>query len=331
MDQVGNIVVKLIYLVWLCFALWLALSMPQELDASATGGVVLSYITCFFLAIYDFFSSSPRSILFVLPASALIYYIYRDNLAWNEAVSSKVGALKGAAFDLIRLMEMTVDGVAKKYVWVNDDFHRFAVDGPAAIVAAYGRATTQAAGEGGAPAPSNTWQSSNIINMPADLIAKSHETAEALLKRRLDDHAAFGPNYNGVRQGVAAFLAILDYGQIGTANFIMTEHMKKQRDEFEGKGTKNLPNYPQLKKFLGLPIDWPTGDMPEKLQKAGVSDRDDKLIEYAMAAGAKEKALEVLRKMATLKRGEIPEAESMLEILRKYLRASTAYVNAFEM
>jgi hypothetical protein len=335
MKETLSITVKLFVLLWICAALWHALAEPEAFVGPSDliyGG--LWQICCFFELAYDYFCCHPRLVIVAIILSALIYYGIQSYYKWNDSVDSRISALKGAAFDLIRLMELTTDGVAKKWETMSDIMYRFAYQGPASVARAinwsprHGQAQVQsqvqAQAQAQAQAPSEG----------PDYTTKGHETGMTLIQRRLDDAATFGGNWGNVRQGVAAFLAIMQYENLSSAHFIMTEHMKKQRDEFEGKKTKNLPNFGELKKFLGLPIKWPEGDEPEKLQKDGISDHDYKLMTEALEKG-KGKIEEMLKTITynpptPAGKEPIVVEGKILDAMRMYLRNSHAYHAAFE-
>ena len=70
-----------------------------------------------------------------------------------------------------------------------------------------------------------------------------------------------------VRLGVQAFLFLIENGNIDAAYSSMIELMKWQRDEFDNKGSKNIINFTDLKKVLGLPTGVPSGTLPEQLSE----------------------------------------------------------------
>lgn len=333
MKETISITIKLFILLWICSALWYVLDEPEAFAGPSDlvyGG--LWQIRVFFELAYDYFICHPRVVVFTIITSALIYYAIQSYHKWNDSVDSRISALKGAAFDLIRLMELTTDGVAKKWETMSDIMYRFAYQGPASVARAINGSPRQ--GPAQVQAQLQTQTQGQAQGEGADYTLKGHETGMTLIQRRLDDSASFGGNWGNVRQGVAVFLAIMQYGNLSNAYFIMTEHMKKQRDEFESKKTKTTPNFGELKKFLGLPIKWPEGNEPEDLQKEGISDHNYKVMSEALEKG-KEKIEELLKTITynpptPAGRDPVIVKGKILEAMRMYLRNSHAYNAAFE-
>lgn len=74
----------------------------------------------------------------------------------------------------------------------------------------------------------------------------------------------------GARLGIQSFLFLMQNRNIEAAHSSMIEMMKRQRDEYDGKGTKGTLNFTDLKQVLGLPTNTPTGSMPEELSAQAV-------------------------------------------------------------
>jgi hypothetical protein len=278
-------------------------------------------MSVFFKLVKEFFYCHPRLLIVAIVATALIYYAYRSNSSWNDAVSSKVTALRSATFDLFRLMETTKDGVNKKWDGLSDRWYRFAFEGPALVANAFdGRASVQSESSGGG---SPRIQTSNIVRLPDDIITRGCSAGESIVDRWLDDKKGFGPKWSAVSQGVATYLAIMQHDNLSNAHYIMTEYMKTQRNDEK----KSLPNFGELKKFLGLPTKWPEGDEPEKLQSAGLSDYERKLITEALPEG-KKKVAGLLRTLVDLDksdRGAEEVRNGALMGMRDYIRDPSGF------
>lgn len=108
------------------------------------------------------------------------------------------------------------------------------------------------------------------------------DAARELIEYNRDEVDKFWFKVQGMRNGIAVFLAIMQLGNIGMARLHMIEHMKRQRDEWDNKRKKNSPNFTELKMLLKLPTDWPTGDLPEMLLQDSLAE--EVAIEIARAA-----------------------------------------------
>lgn len=87
---------------------------------------------------------------------------------------------------------------------------------------------------------------------------------------------------NGIRTGMQALVHLVETHNVRAAFLLVIELMKRQRDEFKIKGTQKTDNFTELKLVLGLPTDWPTGDMPEELLHKGISLAKQEEIAYAV-------------------------------------------------
>lgn len=76
----------------------------------------------------------------------------------------------------------------------------------------------------------------------------------------------------GLRNGLQVFLDIMVLGNVTAAYIKMIDHMRRQRDEYDGKGKKSSPNLTELKRVFNLPTAWPTGDMPERMEERGLTE-----------------------------------------------------------
>lgn len=280
---------QIIILLLLCVLIGLAMTDP--IFIKTVNPLVRQGIDCLWecVAKVAWVLSDVRRAFVVLLLWIPLYYLYRSNQKFEDKVSEKINALRGAAFDLVRLMETTTDGTAKKAEILDDTTYRFAVTGPAAIVGAYagpattGAAPTAASADGGAPKPaaSSTWTSPNIITMPSDLVDLAHKTAQRMTERRLGDMTTLATNTASVRHGLQVFWLLMEQENVQSAHFSLTEYMKKQRDN----SGKKIQNFTELKVFFGLPTEWPTGTQPEDLQSAGLSSYEGKAIAEALKKG----------------------------------------------
>lgn len=201
-----------------------------------------------------------------LIVATLYYYVHR----FNCEVEEKIGELKGAAFELVRMMETTLDGTQGKADKLNDVVHRYAVDGQEAIARAF------AASVATQPTASAMGMGTQII-LPSDLT----QAGLSMMEKRLADMGSFGAMNNAVRAGLVVFLMLMDQGNIGSAYINFVEHMKKQRDD----GKKALPNFVDLKQFFYLPTHWPKEQEPEELQTRGLTPHQSRVLSTAVKRG----------------------------------------------
>jgi hypothetical protein len=312
----------IIYLLVLCTLIWFALASP---DADIVKWFRL-FIQNVVYGIANFLgkaaggiTSWPRALIVILLWIPL-YLWYLASRKFQDKVSEKIDALTGAGIDLVRLMETTTDGTAKKAGFLDDTAYRFAVNGPAEIARAFygpvtaGAATQSKAGSG--------FVSSNVISLPPDLAQRAHETADKMMERRLKDMTNHGGNVANVRNGLTVFLALMTHENVQSAFINMIDHMKKQRDDKEKKTT----NFSELKVFFGLPTEYPEGDTPEKLQKAGLSTFEREAIAAALKKGRTKVLKALLYNPPTNgKRPIIITGVNVLEAMRTFLHKPDTY------
>ncbi|MEJ2125476.1 MAG: hypothetical protein P8Y47_11910 [Alphaproteobacteria bacterium] len=310
-----------IFFLGLCALIWCALERPdyvQLIRPFIHEG--LSFVSHFVKSVADVLFTGPR-ILIVIALWIPLYWAYRENTKFNDLVNKKINALSGAGIDLVRLMETTTDGTAKKAGILDDTMYKFAVSGPAEIAGAFtGSATTGAGDQGG---PGTGFVSANVISLPSDLALHGREIGDQMMNRRLGDMGAFSGNMANVRNGLAVFLMLLKYNNVQSAFFNMTEHMKKQRDDEK----KKVTNFTELKVFFGLPTEYPEGDTPEKLQKAGLSRHEKQAILEALKRG-RGKVLGGLLYNPPTKDDKKPitiEGENVLVAMRTFLYKADTY------
>lgn len=107
--------------------------------------------------------------------------------------------------------------------------------------------------------------------------------AQALLQWNERTSSDFWFKANGIRTGCQVFLALMELRNPMAAYILMTDHMKRQRDEWAKKETKRLPNFTEMKLVLGLPTEWPEGDQPERWQRRLISEHRARTILIATA------------------------------------------------
>lgn len=254
------------------------------------------------------------SVPVLLAAGPALYYVHK----YNDKVSGKIDSLKGAAFDLVRMMEITIDGNDKKHEKLNAIAEKFAIDGLAKVAGSFcGSATAAKAGEGTAPAASGAttgYTSSQQVILPNFI-----EFADALRKHRLEDMVSFGGGNTNLRTGLQVFLMLMMHDNIQSAFINITEHMKKQVD------TKGAPNFPELKEFFGLPISVPDLDAVKKLQTDGLSWYEWQACNSALKRGRKDiLAIMAYNPPADGRPAIVIRGEDVLKSMRAYLFSAAA-------
>lgn len=167
-------------------------------------------------------------------------------LQHKDAIGSKIDALQGAAWELVKLMENSGPGGAEaRAEKAENTTEKFAVNGAAKVMT---------------PRPLAVWREHNPGLTEAGL---------KLMDLYKADSRNFRAYRGGARNGVAAFISVLRDRNLQAAYVTMVDHMKAQRDELAEKGSKSLPNLTNLKIFLNLPTEWPRGQMPEEQKGMG--------------------------------------------------------------
>lgn len=157
---------------------------------------------------------------------------------WNILVGNKIDALRGAAFELVTMMEQTRPGGPESRAAVAEQtLERFAIVGTERAVRTR-------------PLVVREEQDLGLTDAGLQLIETWRNEARGFRR----DRAA-------TRRGVAAFLALIIDRNLQVGYTLMVKHMKMQRDDM----TMTMPDFPNLKMFLDLPTDWPEGDMPEMM------------------------------------------------------------------
>lgn len=192
-------------------------------------------------------------------AATLMYLVVRYFTRRYEEHLAGIGSLmQGALHDLIRHMENNPPGTPGKQARGREEtLMRVAVQGLATI-----KPEAQAAPPTGL-----------MMGPPALPDPGLTPAAQALIARNEADAGAFWFKAQGIRTGAQIFLAIMFFRNLTAAHVLMTEHMKRQRDEWDNKKERRSPNFTELKKVLGLPTEWPTAGVPEYWQAAGLTDQ----------------------------------------------------------
>lgn len=167
------------------------------------------------------------------------FYIY-----FRKKVKDTAELLQGAAWDLVRRMENNSKTGPRSRAAIRIQDHKNLVIETAKEV------RTMPVVAGG-----------NLI--PSDAIVGGID----LVKYNETFTQNFWYQVYGIRTGLQIFLDLYYLHNSDAAYVKMVEHMKRQRDEFVTKGTKNTPNLPELKMILRLPLIWPTEDLPERYEK----------------------------------------------------------------
>jgi hypothetical protein len=210
-------------------------------------GFVLFVAICLQLALVmgadidlmPFFMAGWSIVALGVGATILLVMLYRRR--HRNAVGSKIDALQGAAWELIKLMENSGPGGPEaRSERAEATTERFAVTGAAAV----GRR------------PLAVWR---------EVDPKLTDAGLRLMDLYKADSAKFRKGRGAVRNALVIFLAIVRDRNLQSAYALMVEHMMAQRDE-HAAGSRSLPNFSNLKIFLDLPTEWPTGDLPEQMR-----------------------------------------------------------------
>jgi hypothetical protein len=197
------------------------------------------------------------AVLIILVTLFILYECYK----LRYKVRGITQLLQASAWNLVRDMENNPTFTAKRYRnSLKRDFEEVIVDSlkqlqpqPASVAI------------GVLPAP--------VTSMPGAL-----ETIEENKKFTKD----FWFVAQGLRNGLQAFIALFILDNPKAAYLKMIEHMKRQRNEFAQRETMKSPNFSELKMILGLPTEWPQGELPEQLERKELSLASIWLIRYAV-------------------------------------------------
>lgn len=141
------------------------------------------------------------------------------------------------------------------------------------------------------------------------------------IKKSDDESSSFWFKVQGTRNGLQVFLDLMVLRNPTSAYIRMTDHMCRQRDEFENKGKKASPNHTAMKLALGLPTEWPTGDLPERCLAKGIEET--RALNLVTAAKRhKRRILAKLHYKVWTLTDERPEfhGEELLLAMRDYIR-----------
>lgn len=284
--------------------------------------MVSHWINAFGYFIYDVICLLLNPFV-AIGAIAIAWPLYHKVFSYNDAVGSKVGALKVAAFELIRMIETTTDGMDAKATKLNDIVYKYAVDGQSKIAEAFNGLATMAKTSDTGETPVSPYTSSPVpqVHIPSDLTSTGME----MMKRRADDMAAFGGNAGNLRAGLVIFLLLMEHGSVSGAFGHMIEYMKKQANDEK----KAMPNFIDLKKFFGLPTTWPEKGEPEKLASEGLSWYQYLIFERALSDANRQKVFDVMKLYPqTTPEGKDPltySGANVLKAMRIYLYSWKIY------
>ena len=192
-------------------------------------------------------------------AIALVAYLRRREA---ELLAGIAGMMQASAWVLIRHMENDPVGTPGKLARKREELiQRIAIEGAERLKLV-----------AGTEFPGNAPMSMMMPPMPSN-DPKLTSAAQELLARNEAESSKFWFKANGIRTGIQVFMAIMVLRNVAAAFVLMTDHMKKQRDEWRDKQTKRSPNFTELKMVLGLPTDWPADFDPEDWQSRGISEQ----------------------------------------------------------
>lgn len=159
----------------------------------------------------------------------------------KEEVVARADALRGAAFELVKLMENAGPGGAEsRATKAEGTAERFAVNGAATVAAAE--------------------------KPPAMIGTASHidrgltAVGDELLKFYRTDSAKFRKGRGQVRTGAMIFLTLVGQKNLNAARMMMIDYIREQMNE----PLNSMPNYALLKRFFNMPDDWPQEVPPRK-------------------------------------------------------------------
>lgn len=200
------------------------------------------------VALLAYFLSGSISTEAMLGVAALYVTAAFLSLAWyakfqDARIAADTSLLQGALWDLVRGMENTgIRNASRRAADRAQLLERFAVEGAKAVGA-------------GKPMPMGDVAALDITTLGFELITRNEADS--------GDHWR---KVNAIRRGCYAFLMLVELRNPSAAYLALCTHMQKQRDV--GKG---MDNFTELKALLGLPIEYPEGDMPERCIKAGIT------------------------------------------------------------
>lgn len=308
-----------VFIVFLLLVLFRILESQTNPDITLFTSKIAAFFTWMGSVLWDvmcYFLDPWHAILLLVLAWPLYHYAH----TFNDDVSSKVGALKTAAFDLVRLMETTTDGNDAKGKKLEDIVHRFAIEGAENIATAFGGPANMGdkpEGDGNSGIQiggSAAVKPFSQVLVPTDLT----DVGYRLMERRLGDMSSLGGNMGALRTGLTVFLLLMEHGNISGAFAHLTEHMKKQRDDAK----KGLQNFIDLKRFFGLPTTWPKDSEPEEAFAKGLSWYQYLVFEAALSDKNKEKIYAMMQYHPMTPEGKTPitiSGAKCLKSMRMYL------------
>lgn len=179
--------------------------------------------------------------------------------AWRRRIilAGDIGLLQGATWNLVLLMEnYGTKSSGRRAAGRAKVLERFAVEGAKEVAA-------------GRPMPMGDTGALDLTTLGFELITRNEEDGSKHWRR-----------VNGIRRGLYCYLALVELQSPGLAYRGMVEHMKTQRKLGDG-----VDNFPELRRLLGLPTEWPTDDLPEFCERMGITVERERAVLEAVAAG----------------------------------------------
>lgn len=143
----------------------------------------------------------------------------------------------------------------------------------------------------------------------------------------IDRNTAFTKDFwfvaQGLRNGLQVYISLFVLHNPNAAYLKMVEHMKRQRNEFDQQGTMRSLNFTDLKMVLGLPTEWPKGELPEQLEHKQLSWSRYWLISQAIKSHRKDVFKDLSYRPYTLDPSETAQEfveEGVLIGMREYIR-----------
>ena len=180
-------------------------------------------------------------VLYVVTAfAALSYYANLQALQ----LEADLGLAQATLWDLVRLLENNgIRNAGRRAVDRANRMERFAVKGAKEVGA-------------GKPLPMGDVGALDITSLGFELIDRNEKDSGGHWRR-----------VNGIRRGCYAWLMLVEQRNPGAAYRALCVHMVKQRED----ATRGLDNFTEFKMLLGLPIDWPEGEMVEDCFRRGIT------------------------------------------------------------
>jgi hypothetical protein len=152
----------------------------------------------------------------------------------------------------------------------------------------------------------------NLTGLAVDMIKMNEATASSHWFKT-----------NGLRTGMQAVLLLLVDKNPEGSRVMLVQLMQRQRDEVRDRGTMTTDGFTHLKMVLGLPIEWPTYQVPEQLLQQRLSWWQESLIRNAVNRYEALHLNKLVHKQWPTKDGEdgrIYRGREVLEAMADYVR-----------